>query len=137
MKAWPDGTTISVNAVLVGGADSISGPAAARAILDASDFDSGGAKEKLAGQIDYGQVEIGGKLDPADLGQTELRNLLDGAGTPVPVIITLPVTFGTGPWTIEFDAVVTAFGPELSLEDVGAFSSTLDVTGAVTWDNVP
>lgn len=130
MKFWPDGSTLTVNSVLVGGVDNISGPSGTRGEIDLSDFDSGGDAEFTAGIRDNGTIEVSGKFDPEDTGQTELKTQFDGDGTPVAWVITLPLTAGAGPHTLTGNGYVSAFNPEFPQDAAATFSATIRVSGS-------
>lgn len=131
-KFWPDGTAFQINSVTVGGLDNISGPAGTRGEIDLSDFDSGGDAEFTAGIRDNGTIELSGKFDPQDTGQTELKTQFDGDGVPVAWVITLPTTAGVGPFTLSGNGYVSAFNPEFPQDAAATFSATVRVSGAYT-----
>lgn len=128
------GTLLLQGATNVGSLTSIEIPGPVKSEIDVTTFDSV-AVEVLAGLADYGEITVAGIFNDADAGQTIMR--ADG----------FDIAATTKAWTIAFvnqakkftfNAFVKSFRPTAdSPNDAYKFTSTLRVTGAVTYAVYP
>lgn len=138
-KYLPHGSTVSINAVAIGGLIGISIPDRQRGEAESTDTDSGGDRSYLAGLREGGSVELTFRHDPDDAGQTELETNYDTApgSAVVEMIITLPdaATSASGSRTYTFDCFVTQPPTgELNLteDETAEQTATVKVASAVT-----
>lgn len=97
-------------------------------MLDATTNDSASAtREFIAGLIDEGEVGIEGNYDKTDVGQSALR--AGRGGTAKACVITLPSASGT----LSFNGLVSAFSIQSPHDDILTFSSTVKISGPVTF----
>lgn len=95
-------------------------------MVDLTTHDStGGYKEFTGGLIDAGTLELTGKYDIADTGQTALRTNI-GASTA------FVVTFSDNS-TASFDAIPSVFNTTNPLDDAVEFTCSCKVDGAITY----
>lgn len=86
---------------------------------------SGGYKEFLGGLKDGGSLDLSGNFDEADVGQEYIR---DNPGVSAAVVVTL-----SNGDTISFSAICGAYNVSNPLDDKITFSTSLKITGAVTY----
>lgn len=135
-KFLPHGTTVSFNAIPIGGLMSVSFPDAVKEEAETTDTDSGGAREYIPGLRDHGSFDLTVRYDPEDLGQIALEDNFDANPSPTQeCIITLPASAAATAVTYTFDAfVISSRDGDLNLVDSTAAEVTfaLRVTGDVT-----
>lgn len=121
------GTTITFNALAIGGLTSIGEVAPGADEIDVTSLDTaGGYKEFLQGLKDAGEVTLAGHYINADVGQVGLRTGF-GTGDIDTTVITFPDAA-----TVTFQAWVKSF--KMGAADVAGaigFGATLRITGAV------
>lgn len=118
------GTSVTVGATAIGGLSDISISGADVPFIDMTTHDST-AKEFVSGLIDYGTLELSGKLNHADAGQDALRT---GTGTSAAFVVTLPNAS-----TISFSAIIGGMSETIPLEGTVDFSISCKITGAKTY----
>ena len=123
-KSKSFGTTVSVNATLIGGLTDISLSGAEVPFIDITTHDST-AKEFVSGLVDNGTLELSGKFDNANTGQDYLRA---NTGLSKAFIVTLPNAA-----TISFNAVIGGMSEDIPLEDAVGFSISCKIDGAKTY----
>ena len=118
------GTSVTVGATAIGGLTDISLSGADVPFIDMTTHDSS-AKEFVSGLIDYGTLELSGKLNNADAGQDALRT---GTGDSAAFIVTLPNAS-----TIGFNAIIGGMSETIPLEGTVDFSISCKITGEKTY----
>ena len=118
------GTTLKKGSTAIGEITSIKGPALSADVIDITTMDdvTEGYRKYVGNLKDGGEVEIEGFLDAGDTGQSAL--VTDLGATAAEYTITFP---GGANWT--FNAVVTAFETDATLEDAVGFSAKFKVSG--------
>ena len=123
------GVAVSVATINIGGLTDVQLPEVEVTDIDTTTHDSsGGYKEYVGGLKDGGVVTLSGKYDIADTGQVYLRAPANQGGAAVAVI----VMFSDGS-TATFDAVVKGYGITNPLDEDVQFSSSLRISGSVTY----
>jgi predicted secreted protein len=123
------GVTVSVATNLIGGLTDVTLPEVEVTDVDITSHDSsGGFKEYVGGLKDGGVVTLSGNYDAANAGQDYLRNPANQGGAPVACV----VTFSDGS-KAAFNAVVKGFGVTNPLDETVGFTSSLRVSGAITY----
>ena len=123
------GITVSVDANLIGGLTDVTLPEVEVTDVETTTHDSpDDFKEFVGGLKDGGVVTLAGIYDIADTGQVYLRTPANQGGAAVDII----VTFSDNS-TAEFSAVVKGYGVTNPLDDAVTFSSSLRISGAVTY----
>ena len=122
------GVAVTVDSNDIGDLTDASIPGIDTTDIDITTHDStGGWREFLAGLKDGGTLELTGILDLDDTGQAYLAGNVGGAA--VAVVLTFSDTS-----TASFSAYVKNFNnPGNPLDDKVEFSSSLKITGAVTY----
>lgn len=136
----PHGTTVSFNAIAIGGLISVGIPDRDRGVAETTDSGAGFDRSYIAGLREGGTVELSFRHDPTNVGQLQLETNygLDGSGAVKSMIITLPVSAGSPARTYTFNAFVTAPPKgELGLVDdeVAVQTATIKVAGPVAIAN--
>lgn len=136
MAKFAHGTTFSIGGTAVGELTGISLPDRSRDELETTNHDSGGDREFVPGLRDGGSVTLEGRFAmgvAGDTGQTAIETNYEAEGDDAveEMIITLPDNGGATATTFTFDGFVTAINGDLPMDDVGTFSVTVKVTGAV------
>ncbi|WP_109994948.1 phage tail tube protein [Salinisphaera sp. LB1] len=106
------------------------GPNGSTNVIDATSLDSQFA-EKIGGLRDSGQVSVDLNFVPGDTSQQAVRDAY-GDAEKRDFRITLTDVDQT---TIEFSALVTEFSISASADDKVTASTTLEITGGLTWGN--
>lgn len=136
-KYLPHGTTVSFNAIQIGGLISVGIPSRSRGVAEVTDSNSAGDRSYIAGLREGDSCQIQFRHDPADAGQLalEANYLLDGSGAVKSCVITLPASAKSPQRTYTFSAfVTTAPSGDLGLVDdnVAVQSCTIKVAGPIT-----
>ncbi len=133
-KYLPHGTTVSFNAVNIGGLISVGIPDRTRGDAETTDSAASFNRTFLPGLRDGGSVSLTFRHDPADAGQQQLETNynVDGSGALKTCVITLPAP---GSRTYTFTGFVTE-PPKGDLglvdDDVAQQSATIRISGSVT-----
>jgi hypothetical protein len=129
------GTALEMDGTAVAALSSINGPSASANVADALYLDSpGGAREKIATDLDYGEVSVEGGLIPkAGEGQIELLAKMKSREES-DFVITYPADVGL---EVSFSGFVTAFEITSQADDVINFSATITLSGEAEYDNSP
>ena len=124
------GTKLKIDGTAVAKLTSISGIELSAETMDITTLDSTeGYREFMAGFIDGGEVTAEGLLSETGTAESELINKVGGDAQEC------TIEFPSGAkW--EFDAIITAFSTDVSLEDPLSFSITLKVSGKPTFTTV-
>jgi len=123
------GVAITVATNAIGGVESITIPETEMTDIDITTHDStGGYKEYVGGLKDGGIVQINGKYDIGNTGQTYLRTAANQTGTAV----ACEITFSDGS-TCSFDAVLKGYGVDNPLDEAVTFTASLRISGAVVY----
>lgn len=123
------GTTMTFNAVAVGGLMSITGIGSGSATeIDQTSFAST-AKEFVQGLRDFGSISIKLRRNQDDLGQAEMFNAMASQLTRT-VIITLPSSTSN---VATFSAFVQSLSTDLEADNIVTGTAVLRITGAVAW----
>lgn len=113
----------------IGGIISYGGFGAGSAtVIDVTDL-SDTYKQKIAGQIDSGEISLSCNADTANTYQTQVKTDFL-AGTVRNFRITLT---DTGPSTITFAAVISSMTYSVTMDDKITLEISLAVTGGYTW----
>jgi len=133
-KYLPHGTTVSFNAIAIGGLVSVTIPERGRG--DAETTDSGASFNRtfLPGLRDGGSINLTFRHDPADAGQLALESNFntDGSGALKTVVVTLPAP-GTRTYTFTGFVTKPPVGDLALVDDnVAMQSATIRVSGVVT-----
>jgi hypothetical protein len=136
-KYLPHGTTVSLNAIPIGGLISVTTPDRSRGDAETTDSSSAGDRSYIPGLREGGTIEMSFRHDPADAGQLALETNygLDGSGAVKSCVITLPVSAKNPARTYTFNAyVISPPKGELGLvdDDVAVQTATIKVAGPVT-----
>ena len=110
----------------VGDVKAIRGPTGSGQVLDASDLDST-AREKKMGLPDEGQITLEGNWTGADAQQDQLRT--DRAAQTAR---NFEVLFSNSDLA-SFTGFVLEFSVGAAVDELLTFTSTIEITGAVTW----
>ena len=123
------GVAVSVATNDIGGLEDVSIPEVEVADIDITTHDSsGGYREFVGGLKDGGTVTLSGKYNISDAGQTYLRTAANQGGDAVAVVVTF-----SDDSTCSFNAVVKGYGVTNPLDESVMFSSSLKISGAVTY----
>jgi hypothetical protein len=123
------GTTMTFNAVAVGGLMAISGIGSGSASeIETTTFASS-AKEFVQGLRDFGSVTIDLRRNQDDLGQAEMFSAMASQLTRT-VIITLPSSTAN---VATFQAFVQSLSTDLKADGAVEGKAVLRITGAVAW----
>lgn len=123
------GVTVSVASNLIGGLKDVQIPEVEVTDIDVTTHDSaGGYRQFLGGLKDGGTVTLSGAYDISNTGQTYLRTAANQGGAPVAVVVTF-----SDDSTCTFNAVVKGYGTSNPLDEDVTFSSSLKISGAVTY----
>lgn len=119
--------TVATNAI--GGLKSVSIPETEITFIDTTTHDSADRYRTFVGGLrDGGTVQISGNYLIGNTGQAYLRNKDNQGGSPVACTI----EFSDGS-TAEFNAVVGGYGVENGEDDVVTFTSSLRISGPITY----
>lgn len=123
------GTTMTFNAVAVGGLMAISGIGSGSATeIDITTFAST-AKEFTQGLRDFGSITVDLRRNQDDLGQVEMFTAMASQLTRT-VIITLPSSTAN---VATFTAFVQSLSTDLKADGAVEGKAVLRITGAVAW----
>lgn len=123
------GVAVSVATNDIGDLTEISLPETESADIDVTTHDSAnGYREFLGGLKDGGTMTLAGKYDISDTGQAYLRNPANQGGSPVAVVVTFSDSS-----TASFNAVVKGYGVSNPLDEDVTFTSSLRISGSVTY----
>ena len=123
------GVTVTVASNTIGGLKSVDIPETEVTDIDVTTHDSsGGYREFVGGLKDGGTVTLGGAYDIANTGQTYLRTAANQGGAPVAVVVTF-----SDDSTASFNAFVKGYGVTNPLDENVEFTSSLKVSGPVTF----
>lgn len=123
------GTTMSFNAVAVGGLMAITGIGSGSATeIDITTFAST-AKEFTQGLRDFGSITVDLRRNQDDLGQVEMFTAM-GTQTTRQVIISLPTSTLN---VATFNAFVQSLSTDLKADGAVEGKAVLRITGAVVW----
>lgn len=136
-KYLPHGTTVSFNAIVLGGLVSVSVPERTRGEAETTDSAAGGDRSYIAGLREGGSINLAFRHDPTDTGQLQLETNfgLDGSAAVKSVVITLPLSAKNPARTYTFNGfVTTAPSGDLGLvdDDVAMQNAVIKVAGPVT-----
>lgn len=136
-KYLPHGTTVSFNAIPIGGLISVSIPDRSKGEAETTDSGSAGDRGYIAGLREGGHCNLTFRHDPTDTGQLQLETNygLDGSGAVKSCVITLPTSAKSPARTYTFNAFVTtppSGDLDLVGDDVAQQTATLKVAGPVT-----
>lgn len=125
------GTTFTINSILVGGIQSYSGFDGEAADIDITTLDST-AKEYRQGLQDFGNFSIELLRDPNDVGQAEMlaQKLAQTSST---CVLTLPDDVDLNVAT--FTAYVKSLSIAGSVDEVNKGTGNLKITGTVVWSD--
>jgi hypothetical protein len=132
---FANGTTFSIGGDLVGELTGISLPDRSR---DEVETTAHGDTDRtyVAGLRDGGSVTLEGRLamGAGNVGQTAIEANYAAASSAATeaMVITLPDNAGISATTFTFNGFVTSINGDLPMDDVGSFSVTIKVSGAVT-----
>ena len=125
------GTSLSINAIVIGNIVSISGPDQSRDSIDISTMDSTDKwREFTTGMLDAGEITFDLNYDGAAVGTA---NDLNTAFTAVAstILVTLPDTS-----SFSASGFITALGTAIPFDDKVSQSVTVKLTGAMTFTDV-
>ncbi len=123
------GTTMTFNAVAVGGLMSITGIGSGSATeIDITVFGST-AKEYAAGLRDFGSISIKLRRNQDDLGQAEMFSAMASQLTRT-VVITLPSSTAN---VATFSGFVQSLSTDLEADSAVTGTAVIRITGAVAW----
>lgn len=123
------GTTMTFNAVAVGGLMSISGIGSGTSSdIDTTTFAST-AKEFLPGLRDFGSLTVELRRNQDDLGQVEMFNAA-AAQTAHTVVITLPLSTAN---VATFTAYVKSLTTDLKADGAVTGQAVLKISGVIVW----
>ncbi len=123
------GTTMTFNAVAVGGLMSITGIGSGSATeIDITTFASS-AKEFTQGLRDFGSVSIELRRNQDDVGQVEMFTAMASQLTRT-VIITLPTSTAN---VATFTGFVQSISTDLAADGAATGTAVIRITGAVAW----
>lgn len=123
------GTTMTFNAVAVGGLMAITGIGSGSATeIDVSTFAST-AKEFKQGLRDFGSVTIDLRRNQDDLGQVEMFTAMASQLTKT-VVITLPTSTAN---VATFEGFVQSISTDLKADGAVEGKAVIRITGAVVW----
>lgn len=136
-KYLPHGTTVSLNAIAIGGLISVSIPDRTKGEAETTDSGAGFDRTFIAGLREGGSCNLSFRHDPTDTGQLQLETNygLDGSTAVKSCVITLPLSAKSPARTYTFNAFVTAPpAGDLGLvdDDVAVQQATLKVAGPIT-----
>lgn len=136
-KYLPHGTTVTFNAIAIGGLISVSIPGRNRGAAETTDSNSAGDRSYIAGLREGDSCQLSFRHDPTDTGQLQLETnfSLDGSGAVKSCVITLPVSAKSPARTYTFNAFVTIppSGDLALVDDTTAVqTATFKVAGPVT-----
>ena len=122
------GTTVTINAKLIGSLTSVGEVTPDSEELDATTLDStGGYREYIQGFKDSGELPLTGYLNKTDVGQVEIRTAY-GTGAPHPIVITYPDST-----KVQFNAYVKSYTMGAAeVDGLVGFGAVLRISGAVT-----
>lgn len=118
-------TNSPTNYIQVGEIQTVSGPSGQATVIDATHLDSD-AKEKLMGLPDEGQVTIGGNYVDTDSGQDAM---LEARAAQEKRDFKIVLSNGA---QFLFQGFVLSFNIDLGVDDKVSFSSTIEISGAVS-----
>lgn len=120
------GITVAIGgSTAVNGLKSVSLSGSDVSFIDTTTHDGDGWKSYIGGLKDGGTLELSGDYDINDGGQDDLRTLL---GETTSVVVTFSDLS-----TAEFDAIIGPYSVENPLDETATFTSSLKITGAVTY----
>ena len=123
------GTTMTFNAVAVGGLMSISGIGSGSATeIDITTFAST-AKEFTQGLRDFGTISVELRRNQDDLGQVEMFTAMASQLTRT-VVITLPSSTAN---VATFSGFVQSLSTDLQADGAVTGTAVIRITGAVVW----
>ncbi len=123
------GTTMTFNAVAVGGLMSISGIGSGSATeIDITTFAST-AKEFTQGLRDFGSISVELRRNQDDIGQVEMFTAMASQLTRT-VIITLPSSTAN---VATFSGFVQSLSTDLQADGAVTGTAVIRITGAVAW----
>jgi predicted secreted protein len=133
-KFWAHGTTVTFGSVAIGGLIAVGLPAQSKEEVELTDHGSAGWREFVPGLRDGGNVTLGMRLKPSDVGQAALRANFTADGVTEEVVITLPGDPENSEFqlTFTFDAYVQDIGGEAPFDGAGDYTATLRIDGVVT-----
>lgn len=122
-------TTMTFNAVAVGGIKSITGIGSGSATeIDKTTLAST-AKEFAQGLRDFGAIEIDLVRDQDDLGQVEMFNSMASQSTEV-IVITLPSSTAN---VATFSGFVQSLSTDIAADGIVTGKAKIRITGSVVW----
>lgn len=126
------GTRVYIGPTLVGGLKSVELPETEVTDIDLTTHNSASEYREFAGGLkDGGTATLGGAYDIADAGQTILRD--DDVQGQIRYVT---VIFSDGS-RVAFNAVVKGYGVSNPLDEDVTFSSSLKITGEVSYSKSP
>lgn len=120
------GTAVTVGGTAITGLTDVSFSGGDVPTFDMTTHDST-AKEYVPGLVDYGTIELSGKVNHADAGQDALRA---GVGTSLTFVVTYPNSA-----TITCTAIGGVMNETAPLEGSVDFSVSCKITGAKTYSS--
>jgi predicted secreted protein len=124
-------TTALATAISIGSVAGFNGPSGSANVIDITHLGST-AKEKMMGLRDEGQISLDCIFDPANSGQTKLRECR-AARTKSHFAIKMTDTAIT---MIDGDCYVTGFALSGRVDDKLSLSVTLEISGPVLYSTV-
>jgi predicted secreted protein len=129
MAFFAQGTTFSLNSVVVAELTKIDGPACKRDDVDVTSHDSSMWKEFLPGLIEAGEIDCEGNYVPSDEGLAEVIDAVSNGLTLVPFSVQTPQGYG-----FSGNGMITSFKVSLPYDDKAEVSFTLKISGELTFD---
>ena len=129
---WSTTTALST-VISVGGVVGYNGPSGSAPVIDATDLLSA-AKEKRMGLADEGQIALDMFFDPADTGQTKLRECRADRVKGHWAIKILQTT--TQRYQLDGKGYCTGFAISGAVDQMVKVTGTIEITGAVALTTV-